>query len=123
MDTERTGKLLLERGQLRRRVTMLPLNQIRGVVIPESIVKQAQSLVGQSNATSALSLIEFEPSLRPVMEYVFGNSIVCPDLDTARRVAFHPKVERRTVTLEGDIFDPQVRVLLHIYFRQYFTEH
>ncbi|KAF7255557.1 hypothetical protein EG68_07779 [Paragonimus skrjabini miyazakii] len=104
---DRTGKLLLEHGQLRRRVTMLPLNQIRGAVIPPAVIKQAQSLVGANNVATALSLIDYPPELQPAMEYVFGNTLICPDLNIARRVAFHPGIERRTVTLEGDVFDPQ----------------
>ncbi|THD21367.1 Structural maintenance of chromosomes protein 2 [Fasciola hepatica] len=104
---DKTGKLLLERGQLRRRVTMLPLNQIRGTVIPPAVVKQAETVVGATNVATALSLVTYPPELQPAMEYVFGNVLVCPDLDIARKVAFHPGVERRTVTLEGDVFDPQ----------------
>ncbi|KER34025.1 hypothetical protein T265_00213 [Opisthorchis viverrini] len=107
VDSDRTSKLLLERGQLRRRVTILPLNQIRGSSIPPAVVRQAESLVGAQNVATALSLIEYPSHLQPAMEYVFGNILVCPDLNTARRVAFHPGIERRTVTWEGDVFDPQ----------------
>ncbi|CAL8085544.1 unnamed protein product [Calicophoron daubneyi] len=107
VDTERTSKLLLERGQLRRRVTILPLNQIRGTVVPPAVVKLAENLVGADKVATALSLVDYPPFLQPAMEYAFGNVLVCPDLDTARRVAFHPGIERRTVTLEGDVFDPQ----------------
>ncbi|TGZ75663.1 hypothetical protein CRM22_000242 [Opisthorchis felineus] len=107
VDCDRTSKLLLERGQLRRRVTILPLNQIRGSSIPPAVVRQAESLVGAQNVATALSLIEYPSHLQPAMEYVFGNILVCPDLNTARRVAFHPGIERRTVTWEGDVFDPQ----------------
>lgn len=32
--------------------------------------------------------------------------MVCEDMDTAKRVTFDPKVRCRTVTLDGDIFDP-----------------
>uniref|UniRef100_A0A0X3NVR8 Structural maintenance of chromosomes protein n=1 Tax=Schistocephalus solidus TaxID=70667 RepID=A0A0X3NVR8_SCHSO len=107
VDTEKTGKLLLERGQLRRRITMLPLNQIRGPSIPPEVLDRAQRLVGAQNVASAISLIRFPPHLQPVMDYVFGGLLVCPTLDIARKVAFHPGIERRTVTFDGDVFDPQ----------------
>ncbi|CAH8655533.1 unnamed protein product [Schistosoma haematobium] len=107
VDTEVTGKILLERGQIRRRVTMLPLTQIRGNPISDGVIKNAQSLVGASNVVTALSLIEYDNMLKPVMEYVFGSVLICPDMEIARRVAFHPGIEKKTITLEGDVFDPQ----------------
>ncbi|CAH8286890.1 unnamed protein product, partial [Schistosoma margrebowiei] len=107
VDTEVTGKILLERGQIRRRVTMLPLTQIRGNPISDGVIKNAQSLVGASNVVTALSLIEYDNMLKPVMEYVFGSVLICPDMEIARRIAFHPGIEKKTITLEGDVFDPQ----------------
>ncbi|CAI2733808.1 unnamed protein product [Schistosoma spindalis] len=107
VDTEVTGKILLERGQIRRRVTMLPLTKIRGNPISDGVIKNAQSLVGASNVVTALSLIEYDNMLKPVMEYVFGSVLICPDMEIAKRIAFHPGIEKKTVTLEGDVFDPQ----------------
>ncbi|KAM7536776.1 hypothetical protein Aperf_G00000085721 [Anoplocephala perfoliata] len=107
VDNETTGKALLERGQLARRVTMLPLNRIRGAPIPPEVLRKAQSAVGADNVAPALSLIKYPPNLAPIMEFVFGGVLVCPSLDQARKVAFCPGVERRTITYEGDMFDPQ----------------
>ncbi|VDO10287.1 unnamed protein product [Rodentolepis nana] len=107
VDTEATGKALLERGQLPRRVTMLPLNRIRGSSIPQETLKKAEALVGKENVAPALSLIRYPPHLAPVMEFVFGGLLVCPTLDHARKVTFHPGIERRTITYDGDMFDPQ----------------
>lgn len=113
VDNEATGKALLERGQLARRVTMLPLNRIRGAPICPEILRKAQSIVGADNVAPVLSLIKYPPNLAPIMEFVFGGLLVCPTLDQARKVAFHPGVERRTITYEGDMFDPQVRSSLN----------
>nr|CAH8876488.1 unnamed protein product [Trichobilharzia regenti] len=107
VDTELTGKILLERGNLRQRVTMLPLTHIRGNPVPESVIERAQALFGKANVITALSLVDYDDALKPVMEYVFGDVLVCPDMDIAKRVAFHATIARRTVTLEGDVFDPQ----------------
>lgn len=40
------------------------------------------------------------------MEYVFGTTLVCPDMNVAKQVTFEPSVRARTVTLDGDSFDP-----------------
>lgn len=118
VDTEATGKALLERGNLARRVTMLPLNRMRGSPVPPEALRKAESVVGRENVATALSLIKYPPHLAPVMEFVFGGVLVCPTLDHARKVAFHPGVEKRTITYEGDMFDPQVRhrMMMKVYF-------
>ncbi|KAK1886680.1 Structural maintenance of chromosomes protein 2 [Dissostichus eleginoides] len=56
---------------------------------------------------TALSLVGYESDLRKAMEYVFGSTLVCDSLDDAKRVAFDKQVMTKTVTLGGDIFDPQ----------------
>jgi len=40
------------------------------------------------------------------MEYVFGSTLVCADAETAKRVTFDPAVRMKSVTLEGDVYDP-----------------
>lgn len=49
----------------------------------------------------------YESDLRKAMEYVFGSTLVCDTLDNAKKVAFDKQVRTKTVTLGGDIFDPQ----------------
>lgn len=49
----------------------------------------------------------YESDLRKAMEYVFGSTMVCDTLDNAKKVAFDKHVMTKTVTLGGDIFDPQ----------------
>lgn len=63
--------------------------------------------VGKDNVHTALSLVGYESDLRKAMEYVFGSTLVCDSLDDAKRVAFDKQVMTKTVTLGGDIFDPQ----------------
>ncbi|UYV62316.1 SMC2 [Cordylochernes scorpioides] len=106
VDNEQTGKQLLNQGQLKRRVTIIPLNKIKGYPIDRNIVHNAENLVGKENVNPALSLIEYEREMEPAMTYVFGNTLVCPDMDTARSLTFNPRVSKRTVTLEGEVFDP-----------------
>lgn len=40
------------------------------------------------------------------MEHVLGNVFICKDLDVARQVAFHERIRRKCVTLDGDVVDP-----------------
>lgn len=63
--------------------------------------------VGKDNVHTALSLVGYESDLRKAMEYVFGSTLVCDTLDNAKKVAFDKQVKTKTVTLGGDIFDPQ----------------
>ena len=45
VDTEETGKGLLERGRLKKRYTIIPLNKIAAKSISNDVIKKAQSLV------------------------------------------------------------------------------
>lgn len=40
------------------------------------------------------------------MEFVFGSTFICEDSETAKRVTFDPKVRSKSVTFEGDVYDP-----------------
>jgi structural maintenance of chromosome 2 len=49
VDTEATGKLLLEKGQLKKRVTIIPLNRIQSNTLPNSVVDAAQKIAGNKS--------------------------------------------------------------------------
>lgn len=40
------------------------------------------------------------------MKFVFGNTLICSDSYAAKQVTFDKGVKQRTVTLEGDVYDP-----------------
>ncbi|GAV68102.1 SMC_N domain-containing protein/SMC_hinge domain-containing protein, partial [Cephalotus follicularis] len=106
VDTESTGKLLLQNGDLRRRVTIIPLNKINSNTIPSRVQQAAVRLVGKENAEVALSLVGYNEEIKSAMEYVFGSTFVCKTLDAAKEVAFNRQIRTPSVTLEGDIFQP-----------------
>ncbi|KAL6123484.1 hypothetical protein ACLB2K_076006 [Fragaria x ananassa] len=106
VDTESTGKQLLQNGNLRRRVTIIPLNKIQAHTVPPRVQNAAAKLVGKENAELALSLVGYDEQLRSAMEYVFGSTFVCKTTDAAKEVAFNREVRTPSVTLEGDIFQP-----------------
>jgi structural maintenance of chromosome 2 len=40
------------------------------------------------------------------MEFVFGSTLICDDASTAKKVTFDPSVMTKSVTLEGDVYNP-----------------
>lgn len=106
VDDENTGKQLLQNGDLQRRVTIIPLNKIQSNLAPTRIQHAAAKLVGKENAKLALSLVGYDEELKSAMEYVFGSTFVCKNIDAAKEVAFNREIHTPSVTLEGDIFQP-----------------
>ncbi len=45
VDSGDTGKQLLEKGQLKRRVTIIPLNKIASKTLDAGVIKKAKDLV------------------------------------------------------------------------------
>ncbi|NXE78498.1 SMC2 protein, partial [Cochlearius cochlearius] len=107
VDTEVTGKKLLEKGELKCRYTIIPLNKISARCVGQDTVKLAQTLAGHNNLHLALCVIGYESELQKAMEYVFGTTLICNNMDNAKKVTFDKRIMTRTVTLDGDMFDPQ----------------
>ncbi|BDA47769.1 Structural maintenance of chromosomes protein 2 [Coccomyxa sp. Obi] len=105
VDTEATAKALLSRGQLRNRVTIIPLNKVSSRSASPA-VQAAAAKIGRGKATIALELVGYDAELGAAMKYTFGNAFVCKDAATAKSLAFHKEVHTRCVTLEGDDFNP-----------------
>lgn len=105
VDTEVTGTQLLQRGKLRKRVTIIPLNKIAAFKASAQTIATAQS-IAPGKVDLALSLVGYDDEVSAAMEYVFGNTLVCADAETAKRVTFDPSVRMRSITLEGDAYDP-----------------
>ncbi|KAH6856606.1 SMC2-like protein [Chaetomium sp. MPI-CAGE-AT-0009] len=105
VDTEVTGTQLLQGGRLRKRVTIIPLNKIAAFRASAQTVATAQR-IAPGKVDLALSLVGYDNEVSAAMEYVFGNTLVCADGETAKRVTFDPNVRMRSITLEGDAYDP-----------------
>jgi structural maintenance of chromosome 2 len=54
----------------------------------------------------ALSLVGYPQEVANAMSYVFSDNLICTDADSAKRVTFSSEVGVRSVTLEGDVYDP-----------------
>ncbi|TPX10487.1 uncharacterized protein E0L32_008537 [Thyridium curvatum] len=105
VDTEVTGTQLLQGGKLRKRVTIIPLNKIAAFKAQAQTIATAQK-IAPGKVDLALSLVGYDNEVSAAMEYVFGNTLICADADTAKRVTFDPNVRMRSITLEGDAYDP-----------------
>lgn len=105
VDSAATGKQLLENGKLKKRVTIIPLNKIAAFKASAQKIGAAQH-IAPGKVNLALSLIGYDDEVTAAMEYVFGSTLVCDDAETAKRVTFDPSVRMKSVTLQGDTYDP-----------------
>ncbi|OQR69787.1 structural maintenance of chromosomes protein 2-like [Tropilaelaps mercedesae] len=106
VDTDETAKQLLKNGKLQRRVTIIPLNKIRGSEVDQGRLRAAQSIAGRDNVFRALDLITFDGRLEETMKYVFGRTLIAASLDIAERVAYDRAVSTKTVSACGSTCDP-----------------
>jgi structural maintenance of chromosome 2 len=105
VDSSETATQLLQNGKLRKRVTIIPLNKIAAFRASAQKIGAAQK-IAPGKVDLALSLIGYDEEVSAAMEYVFGSTLVCNDAETAKRVTFDPAVRLKSVTLEGDVYDP-----------------
>lgn len=105
VDSAETGTLLLQKGKLRKRVTIIPLNKISAFKASAEKIGAAQN-IAPGKVDLALSLIGYDEEIISAMNYVFGNTLICEDAETAKKVTFDPSVRMKSVTLDGDVYDP-----------------
>lgn len=101
-----TGKALLDRGKLERRVTIIPLDKIQPRQLTESTCERASQIATslQANANPAIELVGFDEEVRSAIEYVFSSTIIVDSVKAANLICDTTKT--RTVTLDGDVYDP-----------------
>ncbi|KIW05842.1 uncharacterized protein PV09_03046 [Verruconis gallopava] len=105
VDSSNTGTQLLQNGKLKKRVTIIPLDKITAFRASAEKVGAAQK-IAPGKVDLALSLIGYEDEVNAAMEYVFGSTFICDDPATAKSVTFNPSVRMKSVTLDGDVYDP-----------------
>jgi structural maintenance of chromosome 2 len=103
VDTEATAKAVLQNGRLKRRVTIIPLNKISRKHVPDEKVRLAQS---HGEVTTAINLVGYASEVEAAMQHIFGSTLVCRDAKTAEKVTFDHAIRLKTVTIEGDVYDP-----------------
>jgi structural maintenance of chromosome 2 len=105
VENEKVGSLLLSGGKLRKRVTIIPLNKISAMRASAEKLGAAKRLA-PGKVELALSLVGYDDEVAKAMEFVFGTTLVCADAETAKRVTFDPQVKLKSVTADGDVYDP-----------------
>jgi len=79
------------------RVTFLPLNKIRPRVIDDRQLLKKKGVVGIVSEA-----IKYDAKFRPAVEFVFGNTLLMEDLQSAREIGIG---KERMVTLDGDLVE------------------
>jgi len=110
VDTDETSKLLFKYGDLKKRVTFVPLNRITSNLIPKGKIEAARRELGDPQAIFlAKDLVNYNASkYETLMNYVFGSTIICANSTIAQRVAFDEKLglQAMAITLDGDVYNP-----------------
>ncbi len=78
--------------------TFLPLNKIRSV----SIKQELKNLKTPGIRGLAIDLITYDPKFEKVFSYVFENTLVVEDIETARKIGIG---NYRMVTMKGDLVE------------------
>ncbi|KAI9302946.1 RecF/RecN/SMC [Cunninghamella echinulata] len=105
VEDEVTGAQLLDRGRLRRRCTLIPLNKIQGQHIPRDKIDRAKKLA-PGKVDLAISLIGYDNEVERAMEWIFGSTFICKDAATAKKITFDNNISIKSVTYDGDVYDP-----------------
>lgn len=105
VENEVVGSKLLSHGKLKRKVTIIPLNKIQAFTAQAEKITAAKKLA-PGDVDLALTLIGYDDEVTKAMEYVFGGTLICKDPETAKKVTFNPSVRLRSVTIDGDEYNP-----------------
>ena len=105
VENEQVGKDLLQHGKLKKRVTIIPLNKINAFRASAQKLTAAKK-IGGDKVNLALSLVGYEDEVTNAMAFVFGDTLICDDAESAKAVTFNGAVGLKSVTLDGDVYDP-----------------
>ncbi|KAG9124388.1 Structural maintenance of chromosomes protein 2, partial [Ceratobasidium sp. 392] len=102
---ERVGSQLLKNGQLRKRVTLIPLTKISPPRASAEAIAKAKR-IAPGKVFLALELVKYPAEARAAMEFVYGDTLICEDDATAKAVTFDRDIRMRSVTKHGSVYDP-----------------
>ncbi len=57
-------------------------------------------------ANLALSLVGYDEEVSKAVQWVFGDMMICADKESAQKVAFNKAIALKSVTVDGDVYDP-----------------
>lgn len=79
------------------RITFIPIDKIHTYGINDDNVAPLREL--KDHVYPIINVLKYDASLRIVMLHVFGNTLLCKDIDTAIMAS---KKDYNCVTLDGD---------------------
>lgn len=86
------------------RVTLLPLTTIRAKQVSPKIRTELETVEGFEGIAS--DLVETDPKLELVKQYLLGNILIASDLDHASKISKKLPMRLKFVTLNGEIINP-----------------
>lgn len=94
VDEAITGKALLDRGKLQRRVTIIPLDKIISRNVSHQTCQRAATIATANNSVAhpAIELVAFDEEVRSAVEYVFGSTIIVDGMKAANQICDATKV-------------------------------
>lgn len=66
----------------------------------------AAKRVAPGKVDLALDIVGSSEEVSKAMAYVFGDTLICADKQAAQAVTFNKSIGAKSVTLEGDVYDP-----------------
>jgi chromosome segregation protein len=111
VDTDEAAKNCIEflKREKIGRATFLPLNKIKPVEFERKELLKSKGTLG-----IASKLIDFDKKFSPAIEFVFGNTLIVDNLETARNLGIG---KARMVTLDGDLVERSGVMVGGYYFR------
>merc|ERR1711871_820770 len=105
VDTEVTANAILANGQLKKRVSFLPLNRIDNRTADPAKVAKAKQVAEDLGGTAhlALELITFDDEVKNAIQNVFGNTMICSTEKIARAIAQNKDIRIKSVSFNGDV--------------------
>ena len=105
VETEAIATNLLKRNSFGRHEVLIPNNKITSRELPRELLEYVASVTG-GKAIHAIQLVKFNLNIENSLKFVFSDAFICEDSETAKKVAFDPRVRMRCVTLDGDTYNP-----------------
>lgn len=105
VDTEVTANAILANGQLKKRVSFLPLNRIDNRTADPAKVAKAKQVAEDLGGTAhlALELVAYDEEVRNAIQNVFGNTMICSSEKIARAIAQNKDIRIKSVSFNGDV--------------------
>lgn len=107
VDCDETAKAIIKfQGKLNERTTLIPLESVKSTKISENTLNRVKK-ISNGKAHLAVDVVSFDSRVGPALNYAFGNTLICEDMESAKALAFDKQINVKCVTLDGDVFDPR----------------